>query len=183
MEQLTASRPCRERDLVIAMIADRAQELERDDVDVHEFYKAMDWLLEQQNRIENKLAKRHLKGGAPVLFDVSSSYYTRQKSSLREYGYSRDHCTVRTQIAYGLLCDAGGRPISIEVLPGKTADPNAFRSLVQRRRKSWGTDRVIFVGDRGMITSKRIHEDFRETEGMGWISALRTEGIRDCGSR
>jgi transposase len=201
MEQLIASRPCRERDLVIAMIADRvispgsklscsrgmndetaqntlAEELGLDDVDVHELYKAMDWLLERQNRIENKLAKKHLKGGLLVLFDVSSSYYTGRKSSLRQYGYSRDHRTDRPQIVYGLLCDAEGRPISIEVLPGNTADPNAFSNLVQRVRQRFGIDRVIFVGDRGMITSKRITEDLREVDGLDWISALRTEGIR-----
>jgi transposase len=201
MEQLLASRPCRERDLVIAMIADRvispgsklscsrgmndetaqntlAEELGLDDVDIHELYKAMDWLLERQNRIENKLAKRHLKGGSLVLFDVSSSYYTGMKSTLRQYGYSRDHRTDRPQIVYGLLCDAEGRPISIEVLPGNTADPNAFSNLVQRVRQRFGIDRVIFVGDRGMITSKRINEDLREVDGLDWISALRTEGIR-----
>ena len=201
LEQIIASRPCRERDLVIAMIADRvispgsklscsrgmneetaqntlADELSLGDVDVHELYKAMDWLLERQNRIENKLAKKHLKGGSLVLFDVSSSYYTGKKSSLRQYGYSRDHRSDRPQIVYGLLCDAEGRPVSIEVLPGNTADPNAFSNLVQRVRKRFGIERVIFVGDRGMITSKRIDEDLRGTDGLDWISALRTEGIR-----
>lgn len=201
MESLLASRPCRERDLVIAMIADRvispgsklscsrgmndetaqntlAEELGLDDVNVHELYDAMDWLLKRQNRIENKLAKKHLKGGLLVLFDVSSSYYSGKKSSLRQYGYSRDHRTDRPQIVYGLLCDAEGRPISIEVLPGNTADPNAFSNLVQRVRERFGIERVIFVGDRGMITSKRIDEDLRITQGLDWISALRTEGIR-----
>jgi len=201
MESLLASRPCRERDLVIAMIADRvispgsklscsrgmsdetaqntlAEELGLDDVNVHELYGAMDWLLERQNRIENKLAKKHLKGGLLVLFDVSSSYYSGKKSSLRQYGYSRDHRADRPQIVYGLLCDAEGRPISIEVLPGNTADPNAFSNLVQRVRERFGIERVIFVGDRGMITSKRIDDDLRNTQGLDWISALRTEGIR-----
>ncbi len=201
LDQLLASRPCRERDLVIAMIADRvispgsklscsrgmngetaqntlADELKLGEVDVHELYAAMDWLLERQNRIENKLAKKHLKGGSLVLFDVSSSYYTGSKSSLRQYGYSRDHRADRPQIVYGLLCDAEGRPVSIEVLPGNTADPNAFSNLVKRVRKRFGIDRVIFVGDRGMITSKRINDDLRETDGLDWITALRTEGIR-----
>ena len=125
MEQLIASRQCRERDLVIAMIADRvispgaklscsrgmneetaqitlSQKLGLGDVDVHELYDSMDWLLEQQNRTENKPAKKHLKGGSLVLFDVSSSYYTGRKSSLRQHGYSRDHRTDRPQIVYGL---------------------------------------------------------------------------------
>lgn len=201
LEQLISSRPCRERDLVLSMIVDRvispgsklscsrgmkketaqntlAEELNLGNVDVHELYDAMDWLLERQNRIENKLAKKHLKGGSLVLFDVSSSYYTGRKSSLRQYGYSRDHRTDRPQIVYGLLCDTEGRPISVEVLPGNTADPNAFNSLVQRVRKRFGIKRVIFVGDRGMITSKRINEDLRDVDGLDWISALRTEGVR-----
>ena len=201
LEQLISSRPCRERDLVLSMIVDRvispgsklscsrgmkketaqntlAEELNLGNVDVHELYDAMDWLLERQNRIENKLAKKHLKGGSLVLFDVSSSDYTGRKSSLRQYGYSRDHRTDRPQIVYGLLCDTEGRPISVEVLPGNTADPNAFNSLVQRVRKRFGIKRVIFVGDRGMITSKRINEDLRDVDGLDWISALRTEGVR-----
>jgi Transposase DDE domain len=201
LDLMIAARPCRERDLVMAMIVDRvispgsklsctrgmddetaqntlAEELGLGDVDVHELYNAMDWLLERQNRIENKLAKKHLKGGSLVLFDVSSSYYTRKKSSLRQFGYSRDHRRDRPQIVYGLLCDPQGRPISVEVLPGNMADPSAFTSLVQRVRKRFGIERVIFVGDRGMITTKRIDEDLRGVDGLDWISALRSEGIR-----
>jgi transposase len=135
-----------------------AEELNPGNVDVHELYDAMDWLLERQNRIENKLAKKHLKGGSLVLFDVSSSYYTGRKSSLRQYGYSRDHRTDRPQIVYGLLCDTEGRPISVEALPGNTADPNAFNSFVQRIRKRFGINRVIFVGARGMNDRFRAHE-------------------------
>jgi len=201
LDLMIAARPCRERDLVMAMIVDRvispgsklsctrgmddetaqntlAEELGLGDVDVHELYDAMDWLLERQNRIENKLAKKHLKGGSLVLFDVSSSYYTGKKSSLRQFGYSRDHRRDRPQIVYGLLCDPQGRPISVEVLPGNMADPSAFTSLVQRVRKRFGIERVIFVGDRGMITTKRIDEDLRGVDGLDWISALRSEGIR-----
>ena len=201
LDQVIAARPCRERDLVMAMIVDRVispgsklsctrgmnsetaqntlgEELRLGDVDVHELYDAMDWLLERQVRIENKLAKKHLKGGSLVLFDVSSSYYTGSKSSLRQHGYSRDHREDRPQIVYGLLCDSEGRPISVEVLPGNTADPKAFSSLVQRVRKRFGIERVIYVGDRGMITTKRIDEDLRGVDGLDWISALRTEGIR-----
>jgi len=147
-------------------------------VDVHELYAAMDWLLERQTRIEGKLAKKHLTGGLLVLFDVSSSYYTGRKSTLVRHGYSRDHRSDRPQIVYGLLCDPEGRPIAVEVFPGNTADPKAFTKIVERIRKRFGIERVVFVGDRGMITSARIHEDLRDVDGLDWISALRSEGIR-----
>jgi len=155
-----------------------AQELELGEVDVHELYAAMDWLVERQTRIENKLAKKHLRDGHLVLFDVSSSYYTGRKSSLIKHGYSRDHRSDRPQIVYGLLCDCEGRPIAIEVFPGNTADPPTFTQIVARARKRFGINRIVFVGDRGMITSARINEDLRGVEGLDWISALRTEGIR-----
>jgi transposase len=132
----------------------------------------------RQNRIENKLAKRHLQNGSLVLFDVSSTAYTGSKSSLRQHGHSRDHRSDLPQIVYGLLCDRHGRPVSVEVLPGNTADPKAFSSLVQRMRKRFGISSVVFVGDRGMITSKRIDEDLRGVDGLHWITALRSEAIR-----
>ena len=201
LEGLLASRPCRERDLIMALVVARvlsprsklsttttltaetakhtlAEELELGDVDVHELYSAMDWLLARQTRIENKLAKKHLKDGHLVLFDVSSSYYTGRQSSLIKHGYSRDHRGDRPQIVYGLLCDCEGRPIAIEVFPGNTADPPTFTQIVTTVRKRFGINRIIFVGDRGMITSARINEDLRDVDGLDWISALRTEGIR-----
>lgn len=201
LENLLASRPCRQRDLIMALIVGRilsprpklsttvglkaetakhtlAEELRLGDVDVHQLYAAMDWLAERQTRIENKLAKKHLKDGQLVLFDVSSSYYTGRKSELIKHGYSRDHRKDRPQIVYGLLCDADGRPIAIEVFPGNTSDPLTFTQIVARARKRFGINRIVFVGDRGMITSARINEDLRGVEGLDWISALRSEGIR-----
>ena len=201
MEKLLAHRPCRERQLVLAMIADRllspgsklscsnglcaataqntlAEELKLGDVDVHELYDAMDWLLDAQTRIEAKLAKRHLEDGSLVLFDVSSSYCEGRTSWLRRHGYSRDHRGDRPQVVYGLLCDRDGRPIAVEVFPGNTSDPAAFTSVVEKVRKRFGLRRVVFVGDRGMITSARIHEDLADIDGFDWVSALRSDGIR-----
>ena len=201
LENLLASRSCRQRDLIIALVVARvlsprsklstttalttetakhtlAEELDLGDVDVHELYNAMDWLATRQKRIENKLAKKHLKDGQLVLFDVSSSYYTGRKSPLIKHGYSRDHRADRPQIVYGLLCDSEGRPIAIEVFPGNTADPPTFTQIVATARQRFGINRLVFVGDRGMITSARINEDLRGVEGLDWISALRTEGIR-----
>jgi transposase len=156
----------------------RSEELQLGEVDVHQLYAAMDWLAQRQTRIENKLAKKHLQDGQLVLFDVSSSYYTGRESPLVKHGYSRDHRPDRPQIVYGLLCDSVGRPIAIEVFPGNTADPPTFTQIVARVRKRFGINRIVFVGDRGMITSARINEDLRGIKGLDWISALRTEGIR-----
>jgi hypothetical protein len=201
LDSLLVSRPCRERHLVMAMIVDRilspgsklscikglqaetaqntlAEELRLGEVDVHELYAAMDWLLARQTRVENKLAKKHLAEGTLVLFDLSSSYCYGRKSELVNHGYSRDHRSDRAQIVYGLLCDPEGRPISVEVLPGNTADPKAFTRMVDRVRKRFRLKTVVFVGDRGMITSARINEDLRDVDGLEWITALRTEGIR-----
>ena len=201
LDQLLGSRRCRERDLVLAMIVSRvlsprsklsacaalqaetaqstlAEELRLGDVDVHELYAAMDWLLDRQKRIENKLAKKHLQGGVLVLFDVSSSYYTGRKSAFVTHGYSRDHRGDQPQIVYDLLCDGEGRPIAVEVFPWNTADPVTFTQIVARVRNRFGIKRVVFVGDRGMITSARIDEDLRGVDCLDWISALRSEGIR-----
>ena len=196
LDSLLVSRPCRERQLVMAMIVDRilspgsklscikglqeetaqntlAEELRLGDVDVHELYAAMDWLLARQTRIENKLAKRHLAEGTLVLFDLSSSYCYGRKSELIKHGYSRDHRSDRAQVVYGLLCDPEGRPISVEVLPGNTADPKAFTRMVDRVRKRFRLKTVVFVGDRGMITSARINEDLRDVAGLDWITGIR----------
>lgn len=201
MDNLLAYRPCRQRQLVLAMNADRvfspgsklsysnglcaatvqntlSEELKLDDVDVHELYNAMDWLLEAQARIESKLAKRHLEDGSLVLFDVSFSYCEGRESSLRKHSYNRDHRGDRLQVVYGLLCDRHGRPIAVEVFPGNTADPAVFTSVVEKVRKRFGLQRVIYVGDRSMITSAQIREDLAEIDGFDWVSALRTDGIR-----
>lgn len=200
LETLLASRACRERDLIMALVVARVlsprsklstttalqaetakhtlgEELGLGEVDVHQLYAAMDWLLQRQTRIENKLAKRHLQDGHLVLFDVSSSYYTGRESPLVKRGYSRDHRRDCPQIVYGLLCDFEGRPIAIEVFPGNTADPPTFTQMVAQARARFGINRIVFVGDRGMITSARINEDLRGVEGLDWISALRSEGI------
>lgn len=201
LDKLIVTRPCRELQLVMAMVIDRiispgsklgcsrgmqgetaqntlAEELRLGDVDVHELYASMDWLLARQTRIENKLAKKHLTEGTLVLFDLSSSFSYGRKSDLVKHGYSRDHRSDRPQITYGLLCDPEGRPVAVEVLPGNTSDPKSFSRIVDRVRKRFGLKSVVFVGDRGMITSARINENLRDVEGLDWISALRTEGIR-----
>jgi transposase len=201
LDRLISSKPCREAELVVAMIALRiispgsklanltslqpetaehslGGELQLEDVETAEMYEAMDWLLKRQARIENKLAKKHLADGMLVLYDVSSSYYTGRQSELIKMGYSRDGKPGEPQIVYGLLCAPDGCPVAIEVFSGNTADPTTFTAQVNKIRKRFGIRRVVLVGDRGMITSKRIDEDLRDTEGLDWITALRNDSIK-----
>jgi transposase len=112
------------------------------------------------------------------LYDVSSSYYTGCKPGLVRFGYSRDRKRGFPQIVYGLLCNGQGCPLSIEVFQGNTADPSTLASQIQKVRKRFGVQRVVFVGDRGMLTSRRIDEELRGVEGLDWISALRSDGIK-----
>lgn len=201
LDRIISSRPCREAQLITALIvlriiapasklasltglqAETAQhslgeELQLGEIRTGEIYEALDWLLKRQTRIENKLAKKHLEEGTLVLYDVSSSYYTGRQSELVRFGYSRDGKPDEPQIVYGLLCAADGCPVAIEVFPGNTADPTTFTAQVNRVRRRFGIRRVVLVGDRGMITSKRIEEDLREAEGLDWITALRSNGIK-----
>lgn len=196
MDTLLASRPCRQRTLAMAMIAQRlldpcsklattrlwhtttlAQELEVEDADANELYDALDWLLERQERIEKKLAKRHLESGAAVLFDVSSSSYHGRTCPLAHYGYNRDGDRLPS-VVYGLLADGGGRPVAVDVYAGNTGDPSTVADQVEKLRGRFGLQRAVLVGDRGMLTQTRI-EALREYPGLGWISALRFPAIRD----
>jgi hypothetical protein len=143
-----------------------------------EIYGCLDWLLDQQERIETGLAKRHLTGGTLTLYDVSSSYLEGSCCELARHGYSRDHRSDRPQIVYGLLCDREGCPVAIEVFEGNTADPMTVATQVTKLKARFGLDRVVLVGDRGMITSARIHEDL-EPAGLDWITALRAPKIQE----
>jgi len=196
MDALLASRRCRERDLVLAMIAQRmvnpcsklattrlwhtttlAQQLDVEDADANALYDALDWLVRRQARIERKLAKRHLEEGAEVLFDVSSSSYHGRTCLLAVYGYNRDGQKLPS-IVYGLLTDSAGRPVAVDVYPGNTGDPSTVPDQVQKLRERFGLKRVVLVGDRGMLTQTQI-DALQDYPGLGWISALRFTAIRD----
>ena len=151
---------------------------ELEDVAEREVYAALDWLLEQQPRIETALAKKHLEGGALVLYDVSSSYFEGHCCELAQRGYSRDHRPDRPQIVYGLLCAADGTPVAIEVFEGNTADPATLSAQIQKLKTRFKLAHVVLVGDRGMITSARITEDLKPA-GLDWISCLRAPQIQD----
>jgi transposase len=149
-----------------------------DRVDEDDLYQAMDWIVKQQTRIENKLAKKHLSDGTFVLYDLSSSYYTGNSCPLAKFGHNRDGKKRFPQINYGLLCNAEGCPVAIEVFEGNTGDPSTLGKQIKKVRKRFGITRIAWVGDRGMITSARIREDLSVHEGLDWITALRAPAIQ-----
>ena len=155
-----------------------AQTFELEDVAEREVYAALDWLLEQQPQLETALAKKHLEGGALVLYDVSSSYLEGRCCELAQRGYSRDHRPDRPQIVYGLLCATDGAPVAIEVFEGNTADPATLSTQIQKLKQRFGLTHVVLAGDRGMITSARITEDLKPS-GLDWITCLRAPQIQD----
>jgi transposase len=151
--------------------------LSLEDLDEHECYLAMDWLLERQESMQKKLAKKHLADGGPVLFDLSSSYFEGHTCPLAKHGYSRDKRGDLPQVNYGMYCNADGVPIGVEVLSGNESDRVAFPKAVERVRNDFGRKNVIFVGDRGMIGGKAIDDYLRGEEGAQWITALNSASI------
>ncbi len=129
------------------------------DVDQHELYAAMDWLVERQAGIEQRLAKRHLRNHTLVLYDLTSSYVEGTHCPLAQHGHSRDGKKGTLQIVFGLLCTAEGCPVAVEVFEVSTADPLTVASQVAKIRDRFGLQQVVLVGDRGMLTAARIRED------------------------
>jgi transposase len=146
-------------------------------VDEDELYIALDWLLERQPAIETTLARRHLNSGTLVLYDVSSSYMEGRCCPLAKRGYSRDRKKGTLQITYGLLCAPDGCPIAIEVFDGDTADPMTLATQIEKLKQRFRLERVVMVGDRGMITQARITDEIKSA-GLDWITALRAPAIK-----
>ena len=142
-----------------------------------ELYRTLDWLGARQAAIEAALARRHLKDGALVLCDVSSSWLEGRCCELARFGYSHDGKKGKLQIVYGLLCAVDGCPVAVEVFEGNTADPMTLSAQVDKLKQRFGLSRVVLVGDRGMITSARIREELKPA-GLDWITALRAPQIR-----
>ena len=155
-----------------------AETLDIEDTDENDLYAAMDWLLERQDAIERRLAKRHLADGALVLYDLTSSYLEGRRCPLAKRGHSRDGKRGKLQIEFGLLCDREGCPVAVEVFDGNTADPMTVGTQIDKLRHRFGLHRVVLVGDRGMLTEARIREDVKPA-GLDWISALRSSAIRE----
>jgi len=193
--------PSRERDLVVAMIVARILEptsklatargwhadtlssslgdlLHLESDDEAELYRAMDWLLPRQARIEQELARRQLAGGGLVLYDLTSTYFEGRHCPLAKLGHSRDDKSGKPQIVFGLLTNAQGCPVAVEVFAGNTGDPKTVASQIDKLRTRFGLQDVVLVGDRGMLTSARIRQDLPAAHGIQWISALRANQIQ-----
>jgi len=196
LASVIASKPSRERDLVLAMVASRivqpdtklatsrrwhcstlAEDFGVTDATEDDLYAAMDWLLARQDAIEQKLASRHLREGALVLYDLSSSYFEGSTCPLAKRGYSRDGRPGTLQVNYGLLTDARGCPVAVSVFEGNTSDSLTFLPAVQRVRERFALAQVVMVGDRGMVSQKSIDE-LRGQGGVDWITALKSVSIR-----
>ena len=183
---LLGSRPCREADLVVVMIVARivaphtklattrwwhsrtlADELGVADADEDDLYRAMDWLLVRQDAIERKLAARHLASGGLALYDLTSSYFEGSHCPLAARGYSRDGKKGKLQVNWGLLADRRGCPVAVSVFEGNTADPATFLPQADKLRRQFGLERMVLVGDRGMISTASIEQ--LRADRFGWI--------------
>ena len=142
-----------------------------------EVYAALDWLGREQPFIEAQLARRHLKEGALLLYDVTSTYLEGRCCELAQHGYSRDHRSDRPQIVIGLMCAADGCPVAVEVFEGNTADPVTLSAQIDKLKQRFQLQRVVMVGDRGVLTSARIEQTLRPA-GLDWITALRAPAIK-----
>jgi hypothetical protein len=200
LPQLLDTTTSRNRELSLAMVAARILEpqsklatargldpetattslletLQLEPATADDLYDAMDWLFAHQSRIEDRLAKRHLSGGTLVLYDVTSTYFEGRSCPLARLGHSRDERSGNLQIVFGLLANAEGCPIAVEVFEGNTGDPKTVATQIGKLRKRFKLEHVIVVGDRGMLTNARIREDL-QPEGIDWITALRAPQIQ-----
>jgi Transposase DDE domain len=196
-DKLIDAKPSRERDLVVAMVSGRIiapeasklamtrawadttlpDEMGVADADEDCLYAAMDWLIERQEAIERRLARRHLKAGGLVLFDLTSSYFEGVTCPLAKLGYSRDGKPGTLQVNWGLLTDGRGCPVAVSVFEGNTGDPKTLLPQVEKVRASFGIDRLVMAGDRGMISNVQI-DAIAKLDGVDWITALKSGAIR-----
>ena len=171
LERLLSRERSRERDLAVAMLCQLViapasklsmtrrfhqttlgDELALGEVTEPELMAAMDWLAGRQERIERTLARRHLVDGGFVLYDLSSSYFEGRCCPLAALGHNRDGKPGKLQVNWGLVCSSDGRPVSVQVHPGNTADPSTVPGVIDTVKERFGIERVILVGDRAMIT-------------------------------
>ncbi|MHB1662981.1 MAG: IS1634 family transposase [Thermoplasmataceae archaeon] len=196
LASLIGAKPCQERDLVLAMIAARilapdtklattrwwhtttlAEDFGVTQASENDCYAAMDWLLARQDRIQKKLAARHLTEGGLVLYDLSSSYFEGHTCPLAKRGYSRDGKHGTLQVEYGLMTDGRDCPVAISVHEGNVADPTTLMPEIQRLKQDFGIEQFVMIGDRGMISQKAI-DAIRAQGGIDWITALKGVSIR-----
>ena len=196
LDKLLATRPQRERELVVAMVVRQVIKpssklayarswqsttlsslLGVEDADEADLYQALDWLHERQMQVEAQLAQRHLHNGSLVLYDLTSTVVEGRRCPLAKIGYSRDRKKGTLQVEFGLLADWEGRPVAVEVFPGNTSDPKTVPVQVEKLKQRFGLERLVLVGDRGMLTSARI-DVLKKLGGIDWVSALRSVQIQ-----
>jgi hypothetical protein len=192
---LLDAEPSRQRDLVVAMIAQRivspgsklfttrvlqqstlAEELHIGAPDADDLYDALDWLIERQPSIEQGLAKRHLQTGGTALYDLSSSYFEGRTCPLAMRGFSRDKRRGSLQLVYGLLCDRDGRPVAIEAYQGNTIDSKTVKFQIKKLKENFALERAILVSDRGMVTYANLAA--LGAENIDWITALKAPQVK-----
>jgi len=201
LDKIISEKSSRIRNLVVAMIVARiinpksklatargfnsetcsqslGQLLDLEKADEDELYNALDWLLEKQEKIEKHLALKHLESGTLVLYDVTSTYLEGNGCELGKYGYNRDKKKGKTQIVFGLLCSAKGCPIAVEVFEGNTSDCATLSGQIEKVRKGWGIENVVWVSDRGILTNSKINELVKPIEGLDYITGLTKPQIR-----
>ena len=201
LDRIISTSPSRQLDLVCAMIVSRIIQpssklatargmgldtassslgklLNLSRADEDDLYESMDWLFGRQSNIETQLAGKHLANGSLVLYDLTSSYFEGRHCPIATFGHSRDERSGNPQIVYGLLTDAQGCPVAVEVFAGNTADPNTVKNQIDRLGKRLGLERVILVGDRGTLTSARLRDDLKTQTAIDWITALRAPQIQ-----
>jgi transposase len=201
LDKIISEKSSRIRNLVVAMIVARiinpksklatargfnsetcsqslGQLLDLEKADEDELYNALDWLLEKQDKIEKHLALKHLESGTLVLYDVTSTYLEGNGCELGKYGYNRDKKKGKTQIVFGLLCSAKGCPIAVEVFEGNTSDSATLAGQIEKVRKGWGIENVVWVSDRGILTNSKIKELVKPIEGLDYITGLTKPQIR-----
>ena len=201
LDKIISEKSSRIRNLVVAMIVARiinpksklatargfnsetcsqslGQLLDLEKADEDELYNALDWLLEKQEKIEKHLAIKHLESGTLVLYDVTSTYLEGNGCELGKYGDNRDKKKGKTQIVFGLLCSAKGCPIAVEVFEGNTSDGATLSGQIEKVRKGWGIENVVWVSDRGILTNSKIKELVKPIEGLDYITGLTKPQIR-----
>jgi hypothetical protein len=201
LEALIAAQKSRQRDLVVAMIVARlidpqsklatarswhpdtaltslGQTLGVAAADARALYQAMDWLRRRQAPLETALAQRHLREGTLALYDLTSTYFEGHTCPLAQFGHSRDGKKGKVQIVFGLVCNAEGCPVAVEVFEGNTGDPTTVAPVIAKLRQRFALRRVVLVGDRGLLTDARIREELKPVEGLDWLTALRHSTIR-----
>lgn len=201
LDRLLAPRPSRQRDLVCALIVARilqpqsklatARSLNAqtastslgpcmgvDNATEDEFYQAMDWLLDRQVRLEAALGRQHLRDGTLALYDLTTVHFEGHTCPLAAHGASKNGLKGKVQIRVGLLCAPTGCPVAVEVFAGNAPEQGTLSSQIKKLRQRFDLERVVIVGDRGILTSARLREELADADGLDWITALRAPAIK-----